>query len=263
MLNLHRLHHRQAICLRRQGRSAIRNRPIHHCPTRYCQEGIQLLLLVKPALYRSTIILPLLFVCSSNSVQAEFNTYKQSLAETNSKFPVESTLKKKWEDMKALQDRFWTDADINSRIEKSRKYEHLLSSKGSADSGPRIATQAELNAKRIADLNKKNRIEDSERVRKALIEERRRDMQDRKRREREHLKQKAEEEAKKKAEEEKAAKTLDELFEGDSRAGTPRAGTPKPGEKKKELKKGLPTFRKPKMDDDIIANMDFGVEIEI
>lgn len=151
------------------------------------------------------------------------------------------------------------------RIERSNKFNHLLSSRSADNPQPKIATPAELEAQRIAELNRQNRRLDSERVRKALIEERRRDMAEKKRQEREYLKKKAEDEAKKKAEEEKAAKraNLDDLFESDSRAGTPRSGTPKPGEKKKEQRKGLPTFRKPKMDDDIIAQMDIGVEIEI
>jgi RNA polymerase-associated protein RTF1 len=83
--------------------------------------------------------------------------------------------------------------------------------------------------------------------------------------------------AKRKADEEKASLKpgFDDLFDTESATGTPRAGTPanggsragtpKPGEKKKdkELRKGIPTFRKPQMEDDLIAAMDFGVEIEI
>jgi len=78
------------------------------------------------------------------------------------------------------------------------------------------------------------------------------------------LRMKAEEEAKKAAAEAEATKQsldVDALFDGD---GSSRATTPKPqGEKKKTERKGLPTFRKPKMDDDIIASMDIGVDIEI
>jgi RNA polymerase-associated protein RTF1 len=47
--------------------------------------------------------------------------------------------------------------------------------------------------------------------------------------------------------------------------GSSRASTPNPpqGSKKKTERKGLPTFRKPKMDEDIIASMDIGMDIEI
>jgi RNA polymerase-associated protein RTF1 len=54
---------------------------------------------------------------------------------------------------------------------------------------------------------------------------------------------------------------VDALFDGDVSS---RATTPKPqADKKKIERKGLPTFRKPKMDDDIIAGMDIGMDIEI
>ena len=204
---------------------------------------------------------------SSNTQQVDLDTYKQSLSEIGAKPPTESFLKKKYQDMKDLKDRFWTDADITERINKSSKYRHLIT-KSSANAGPKIATQSELDAQRIAELNRQNRKADSERVRQALIEERRQALAQRKQHEKEAVRKKAEEEAMRKTEEDKKKASLDDLFDGDSRAGTPlagtsRAGTPKPGEKKKELRKGIPTFRKPQMDDDLIAAMDFGVEIEI
>jgi RNA polymerase-associated protein RTF1 len=199
----------------------------------------------------------------SNTFQVDLDTYKQSLQETNSRIPTQSQLKKKYEDIKKLTDHFWTDADINARLTRSNKYNHLLNSKSSGNAGPRIATATEIEAQRVAELNKRNRAADSIRVRNALVEERRATQNERKQRERAAAQRRADEAARKKEEEEKAARKTDDLFEGDSRAGTPRAGTPKPGEKKKEARKGLPTFRKPKMDDDIIASMDIGVEIEI
>lgn len=117
-------------------------------------------------------------------------------------------------------------------------------------------------------------MEESKRIRAALIEEKRLAKRQNEQRAREQARKKEEEAAKKKAEEEKKVRKalldVDDLFEGTSRATTPlsRTGTPKPagGEgmgKKKEVKKGLPTFRKPKMDDDVIASMDLGLEIDI
>jgi RNA polymerase-associated protein RTF1 len=52
---------------------------------------------------------------------------------------------------------------------------------------------------------------------------------------------------------------VDALFDGASS----RDGTPKPEQRKKTEKKGLPTFRKPKMEDDFIAMMDIDVDIDI
>ena len=106
-------------------------------------------------------------------------------------------------------------------------------------------------------------------MRQALIEERQQVKREKRRAEIEFKKKKAEEEAKKKAEEEKKllkVPNIDDLFDGSdrSRSATPaagRAGTPKPGEKRE--KKGLPTFRKPKMEDEIIAAIDIGIDIEI
>jgi RNA polymerase-associated protein RTF1 len=77
----------------------------------------------------------------------------------------------------------------------------------------------------------------------------------------ETARRKAEEEARKAQDESKKNLDVDALFDGD---GSSRATTPKPQtDKKKTERKGLPTFRKPKMDDDIIASMDIGVDIEI
>jgi RNA polymerase-associated protein RTF1 len=138
--------------------------------------------------------------------------------------------------------------------------------RSSNSSAPKLPSKTEEESRRIAELNHRNRIAESQRVRQAQLEEKHKAKRDREQAAKAEARKRAEEAAKKKAEEEKAAAkkaNLDDLFDGDSRAGTPRAGTPKPGEKKKEPKKGLPTFRKPKMDDDIIASMDLGINIEI
>jgi RNA polymerase-associated protein RTF1 len=137
-----------------------------------------------------------------------------------------------------------------------------LLNRQNADSQPRIATQSETAAARVAELNRVNRIKEAERIKKALLEEQReKKMEQRK----EGARRKAEEEAKKAQEVEALKKKnleVDALFDGDvsSRATTPK---PQQGEKKKSERKGLPTFRKPKMDDDIIASLDIGVDIEI
>lgn len=216
------------------------------------------------------------YLSNQRFTEADLDTYKQSLSENSAKAPTEKALERKWNEMKAFKDRIWTDADINVRLEKMSKYRHLITNR-TANAGPKIATQAELESQRIAEINRQNKKSESERVRQALVEERRQAQAKRKQMEKEARAKKEAQEAKRKADEEKAAQRtgFDDLFDGDSAAGTPRAGTPlnggsragtpKPGEKKKEkeLRKGIPTFRKPQMDDDLIAAMDFGVEIEI
>jgi len=193
----------------------------------------------------------------------EFETYKQSLSEANAKIPTQTFIKRKYEDIKKLEDHHWTDADINSRIAKAEKYSHLIRAKAAENPVPKIASQSELDSQRIAQINQQNRKIESERIRQALIDSKKADRAEQRRKEKELAKKKAEEEARRKVEEEKLKKQrlldVDALFEG----GTSREGTPKPNEKKKVERKGLPTFRKPKMDDDIIASMDIGVDIEI
>lgn len=197
------------------------------------------------------------------NVQADLDAYKQSLSETNAKVPTQAFLRKKYEDIKGLENRFWTDDDINARIAKSSKYAHLLD-KAVADSpAPKIPTQSEVAAARLAEINRQNRNQEKDRIRKAQIEERNQKMHARRRAEQEERRRKQAEAEAQKAQEEAALKSnhleVDALFDGDSS----RASTPKPQEKKKTERKGLPTFRKPKMDDDIIASMDIGVDIEI
>jgi RNA polymerase-associated protein RTF1 len=172
-------------------------------------------------------------------------------------------LKKKFEDMKSLENRFWTDADINARIAKSNKFSYLLEKPASDNPAPRIPTQSETAAARLAEINRQTRRAEQDRIRKTQIEERQQKQQARRRAEQEARRKKLAEEQAKKAQEEAVSNKknleVDALFDGDSS----RATTPKPQEKKKTERKGLPTFRKPKMDDDIIASMDIGVDIEI
>ncbi|KAL1801404.1 hypothetical protein ACET3X_001746 [Alternaria dauci] len=201
------------------------------------------------------------FLSNQRFSESDLDAYRQSLIEANAKVPSQSFLQKKYDDLKALQNHHWTDADISARIAKSKKYAHLLT-RANSDAQPKIATQSETAAARIAELNRKNRILEAERVRKAQLEQQRQKKMEQKK---EMARRKAEEEAKK-AQEEAAAKSnnnldVDALFDGDASS---RASTPNPPQgKKKTERKGLPTFRKPKMDDDIIASMDIGMDIEI
>jgi RNA polymerase-associated protein RTF1 len=203
------------------------------------------------------------FMSNQRFTESDMDTYRHSLTETNAKVPTQSFLERKYDDLKGLQNHYWTDADISARIAKSKKYTHLLQ-RSDSSSQPKIATQSETAAARVAELNRKNRILEAERVRKAQLEQQRQKKMDQKK---EAARRKAEEEAKKAREEEEAMKSslgIDALFDGDG-SGVSRGNTPQPGvvQKKKSERKGLPTFRKPKMDDDIIASMDIGVDIEI
>jgi RNA polymerase-associated protein RTF1 len=193
----------------------------------------------------------------------DLDVYRQSLAEANAKPPTQSALRKKYDDLKGLENRFWTEEDINARIAKSNKFSHLLYKSVSNNPAPKIPTKTEAHAVRIAELNRQNKRADMDRLVKAQQEEKKQKARARRQAEIDARKAKAAEEAAKKAREEavstKGHLEVDALFDGDSS----RATTPKPMEKKKVERKGLPTFRKPKMEDDIIASMDIGLDIEI
>ncbi|KAI8935302.1 hypothetical protein NX059_007890 [Plenodomus lindquistii] len=199
------------------------------------------------------------FLSNQRFDETDLNIYKQSLIETNAKVPTQSFLQRKYDDLKSLQNHHWTDADISARIAKSKKYAHLLH-RNASDAQPKIATQSEAAAARVAELNRKNRIADAERVRKVQLEQQRHMKMEQKKA---AARAKAEEEARK-AQEEAAAKQknldVDALFDGDASS---RGGTPKPQDRKKTERKGLATFRKPKMDDEILASLDIGGDIEI
>jgi RNA polymerase-associated protein RTF1 len=195
------------------------------------------------------------FLSNQRFTDQDLDIYKASLFETSTKIPTQTFLQRKYEDLKGLQNHHWTDADISARIAKANKYSHLLA-RSNADSQPRIATQSEAAAQRVAELNKKARIAETERLKKALVDQQREKKLEQ-RRQAVLLRAQKEEALKKKN------LDVDALFDGD---GSSRATTPKPQvqpEKKKTERKGLPTFRKPKMDDDIIASLDIGVDIEI
>lgn len=185
------------------------------------------------------------------------------------KLPTQSFVTRKIDEIKAFDNRFWTDDDINARIQKSNKYAHLLYRDRGEEAAPRIPTQSEAAANRLAELNRKNREAERERIRVLQLEERKEKMKARKRAEDAERRKKIEDEKRRVEEERKNLLSVDDLFDaGSSRASSvAKEGTPKPdGEPKKKEKterKGLPTFRKPKMDDDIIASMDIGLDIEI
>lgn len=194
----------------------------------------------------------------------DLDAYKQSLAESGAKVPTQAFLKKKFDDIKSLENHHWTDADINARLARRNKFAHLVHKAASDNPAPKIPTQSELAAQRLAEINRQNRKAEQERIRKQQLEERQQKQMARRRAEQEARRKKQAEEEAKKAQEAAGSTTkdsldVDALFDGDSS----RATTPKPQEPKKTERKGLPTFRKPKMDDDIIASLDIGVDIEI
>ncbi|OSS51074.1 hypothetical protein B5807_04689 [Epicoccum nigrum] len=200
------------------------------------------------------------FLSNQRFDDRDLDTYQASLLETGAKVPTKSFLERKYADLKALQDHHWTEPEINARIAKARQYEHLLH-RNSVDAGPRIQTQSEAAAVKTAELNRMNRIKEAERVRKVQLEQQKQKKMEQKR---EAQRKRAEEEARKALEDAKIKSETDALFGDDDAVTSSGTSTPKPGEgKKKSERKGLPTFRRPKTDDDFIANMDLDIDIAI
>ncbi|KAH7135398.1 hypothetical protein B0J11DRAFT_547341 [Dendryphion nanum] len=203
------------------------------------------------------------YLSNQRFTPSDIEAFKQALAESNSRVPTQSTLRRKFEEVHKFDNRFWNDADISERLQKQNKFRHLVESKTSEAISKAPVSKFQLESQRIAEINKNNRRLDSDRVRNALLAERRQAKAELAERTREFRKKEAEAAAKKKAEEEKEAKKndFDDLFGTDSKTATPRSGTPKP--EKKDRPKGVPTFRRPKMEDEIIAALDINLDIKI
>lgn len=239
--------------------------------------------------------------CSDSSfTETEFERFKAALATDSLRLPSKKALVTKLDDIHALLEYQWTDEDIQrkinrtnalqakfanygrEKIEKRReeaasrgdeatvaKCDAELAALGSGNSAAKAAQAAANAAKqngklaqqeRLAALNRANRKANSEDVRKAQLAEKR-------------IIQKAREEAAAKARREaEAAKEKqlavpDDLF-GDasdiSRTGTPANGTGTSTPINEKLKKTtLGGFKKKPKDEDIIADMDLGIDIDI
>lgn len=239
--------------------------------------------------------------CSDSSfTETEFERYKTALSTDNLRLPSKKSLVTKLDDIHALLEYQWTDEDIQRKInrtnalqakfatygrDKIQKRRDEAASRGDeatvakcdqelAALGSSAVTKATVAAnaakqngkpvaqqERLAALNRANRKANSEDVRKAQLAEKR-------------IIQKAREEAAAKAKREaEAAKQKllsvpDDLF-GDgsdiSRAGTPANGTPTGNGTPVNggSKKTLGGFKKKVKEEDVIADMDLGIDIDI
>lgn len=159
------------------------------------------------------------------------------------KIPTRSKLNSRLESIHALLDRRWSEEEIADKLRRQNKY---ALEKAKAPASPGIK-QDKLSA-----LNRSIRATNAGQVRQALLAER---AAKHAAAEKARLRR-AEEEAKRKAAEEAKA---DALFDG---SDISRTGTPQPKKPKAE-RKGIPTFTKKAMDDELIGSMDLGIDIEI
>lgn len=198
----------------------------------------------------------------------EFEHYKTALQNAGIRMPTRSKLESKFRDIHHLRHHKFSNDDIQYKLTKQNRYASRLAQSASG-APPKPKTSAQVMQARLEQINKDNRRRNQEEGRKAMIAERKRELQKRAAAQQEREK-KVKEEAEKAAKEaEKKSRLLavgkDDLFDGSdiSRGNTPgisRTATPQPP--KREIK-GIPTFTKKKMDDDVIASLDLDIDIEI
>ncbi|CAJ2503209.1 Uu.00g106030.m01.CDS01 [Anthostomella pinea] len=245
---------------------------------------------------------PMILFSDSSFTEAEFNRLQKTCQEEGVPLPKRPQLVAKLDEMNALMNRSWTDAEVNEKLERekrlTRKYDSWEKSRlqnkleeakrwGDAartselqaqleqlEALPRLAYKTSLSQTKIASpavpsqqdrlalLNAENRRRNTEAVRKAQMMER-------------HKARQSQMEDANESRERKSTPT------GGSGASTPANGTPKLGASSKapflphiqklqlqnhqavKDKKGVPQIHKPLVDDDIIAAMDLDIDIDI
>lgn len=238
---------------------------------------------------------PFIACSDSTFTEAELDKYKRALATDNIRIPQRKFLHAKCDDINALLKHSWTESEISNKVARKNamwkkfatqgreklvkrrdeaaargddvvvaRLEQELAAMDAGGSGRLGPTASKPNRalaqqERLAALNKANRKANTEEVRKAQMAEKR-------------AQQKAREEAIAKARlrDSEAAKKLlapgDDLF-GEasdiSRTGTPANGANPVSKPPLNGSKTLGGLRKKAMDDEVIASMDLGIDIQI
>jgi RNA polymerase-associated protein RTF1 len=203
---------------------------------------------------------PFTFCSDSKISDSEFEHWKKQLVADSLPLPSRSTCNSKCEKINKLISHRFTSDELNEKLEKQHKYRHLLTqSQPKATLARTTSVNDQQNSLRL--LNEKNRKENSENIRKALVAE--------KNRQRANARAKAIDLAAASKEKKEKEQTLavpksegiDDLFSGGSDIS--RTATPVQDAPVKKEKVGIPKFTKMSMDDDIIGNMDLGIDIDI
>jgi len=205
------------------------------------------------------------------TLQQEFDAFRKACETSSIRVSKKVVLEKKLQDIHKLLAHRFTEDDLQYKLNLQNKYANL--------NKPATATPVQQpfsknpQSDRLAALNKINRQRSSQEIRAAMLAERRQLLESRK-----AAAMKAEAEEKAVKEREQAALLTvpgeEDLFGGGSdlsRPNTPgihgreakKLQRTKSPLGKKDEKKGIPTFKKRNMDDDVIGSMDLGIEIDI
>jgi hypothetical protein len=158
-------------------------------------------------------------------------------------------LRKKVDNINDLISRQWTRTEINTKLERQSRHDHLLLRATKAASAVAVPSETVRRDEALQRRNEANRKYNQETIRAALIEENRK------------KKEAARIAAEKKAEEERRKALGENGVEGEK--------TTEPEKKKislyhqRDYKKDLNSFTTMKTDDEIIGELDLAIDIEI
>lgn len=194
--------------------------------------------------------------CSDSKVtEEEFKEWREPTGEVPQSIS-RSTCNAKCDSINRLINHRFTNEELSKKLEKQHKYRDLL-----AQSQPKASLQRtssvneQQNSLRL--LNEKNRKENSENIRKALVAE--------KNRQRANANARAKELAASKLKKEQmlAVPRSDDAGLFSEGSDISRTATPVQSAPPQKQKIGIPKFTKMSADDDIIGSMDLGIDLDL
>jgi hypothetical protein len=217
-------------------------------------------------------VLPFTNMSNDRITEKELNYFRVVQGNYNMRMPTRSEVVKKAQRMMSLRHITWTDELITQKLAKQEQYaSDAVAAVQAARRPDFLKTDSQKTALRLEERNKKNRELNRKEGREALIRERRE--REARSRAAHELRLKREQEAAEKAKKEEErklrmaakleAKKNGELFGDEAELSTPgisRTGTPIP--ERYQMKK-LPTFTRPKRDDEVIGAIDVQLDIDI
>lgn len=193
--------------------------------------------------------------CSDAKVtEEEFKKWREPEGTEGPQFLSRSTCNSKCDSINRLINHRFSNEELSKKLEKQHKYRNLL-----AESQPKASLQRttsvneQQNSLRL--LNEKNRKENSENIRRALVAE--------KNRQRANARAKELAASQQKKEQMLAVPKSDDAGLFSEGSDISRTATPVQNAPPKKQKVGIPKFTKMSVDDDVIGSMDLGIDIDL